>query len=189
MNLLIKLNDVVVDISSCYDRVMKQAVEFFLGRMVHPEDLNDLKKQYYGLELVKVFLEKNGLYLRDAAIRKKLSEYFVGKDFNGLIDDCKLNEKREVLEKLSKKNKIILLSFLSKDETKFLVSKHKLNSYKVILSDSADKTIKNLKKETDFTYVGNELSDYEACVKNKAKFIGYNIDLDVKKIKRLEELL
>lgn len=96
----------VTDIDNWIEQACKKSVEFFLGKRV--EDKVKERKD------ILPYLEKNNLYLRQAAIDKKYTEYFIGKEFSGLFKNCSLTKEISSNEKIESTLSPELNSFLSK---------------------------------------------------------------------------
>lgn len=184
--IIIKIDDILFDIKSIKKQAIKKSIEFFIGGYIEQSEIDEFRQKHhlYDLDLLRKFLESKKIYLRDIALSKKLNEYYLGKEFNGLISTCELLVDEELLSKIS--SKVTFVSFLPKDAAKFLLNKFDLK-LKVLYYESALKAMSKLKSKI-IKFVGTNTLDYEAAVKNKVNFIGYQTDLADEKIEKIEDL-
>lgn len=94
---------------------IKKSIEFFLGRMIQinfGEEINDPSKY------IMDYLEKENIYLRDVAIKKKFLEHLIGKEFSGLISKIELTGNKE--------KEIEFPEYIGDEEKKFIKEKLKL---------------------------------------------------------------
>ncbi|MBD3163608.1 hypothetical protein GF323_00230 [Candidatus Woesearchaeota archaeon] len=154
--LLISLSD-IVDVCSKQDKAIKKSLEFFLGRLLDMRDLEDFRAKcspQNNLECIKLFLEDKGVYLREKALLKKFLEYYMGREFDGLIADCSLLLSKKQLGRLSSKYEVVLFSSLGKAETDFLLGMLKIQ-LPVINADSVQECLVKLNRD-DVLFAGTE---------------------------------
>jgi glutamyl/glutaminyl-tRNA synthetase len=191
-NLLIKLNDVVIDTSSNYDKAIKKSLEFFMGNLMHMDEIKEFRERKCPVtneECILEFLNEKNIFLRERAILKKFSEYYLGKEFEGLIKESKLLIDKKTIEKLSKKYKIVFLSLMPKEETEFLMKKMKLDKFKAISASSLDEGIKKAKaKLKHLKYLGNTELDYNEASKHDISFIGLKTGKG-ERIEKIDQLI
>lgn len=192
-NLLIKLNDIIVDVSANYDKAVKKSVEFFLGQRIDMEEINEFRKKTCpanNLQCINLFLNEKDLFLREAAIMKKLSEYYLGREFDGLIAECSLLIDKKKLDKLASKYNLILLSLMAEEETEFLINNLGIK-FRTISSGSVERGIRKAKKKGKVTYLGNTLQDYKTALKQDVDFVGLGMDKleNGKVINKIEEII
>ena len=198
-NLLIKLNDIIVDIRTNYDKSIKNSIEFFSGTIIDMSEISYFREKTCPAtneECVKLFMNEKGLFLRDKAIIKKFGEYYRGREFDGLIKDSPLLISLKVLKNLSEKHNVTLLSLTTKEDSDFIAKKLGINKlFRIITSDSVEDGISKAKKtaQGNMAYIGNNILDYKAAVKNNIPFIGLDMDnKEIEKgktIKNIEEIL
>ncbi len=191
-NLLIKLNDLVVDISTSSNGSKRKAAEFFLGRMLNSEEdekCNSGTSQVDPIDCLQVFLESKQVYLRREAITKKYNEYFVGKEFSGLISECRPLISKRLLSKLSKGYNLSFLAVMDQEQASFLAKKCSITQ-RIIASDSVSQGIENAKKLLpSLTYVSNDKNEKSIATEVNVPFIGVNIEgPEIKTVPSLEEL-
>lgn len=175
-NLLIKLNDVIIGISENYDRAIKKSLEFFMGTIIDEKDIREFREKKCPAnnhDCIMAFLNEKNIFLRDKAIIKKFTEYYLGKEFNGLISDSQLLISKKKLEDISLKYNLFLLALMPNEEADFLISKFKLEKFNPIIANSAKEGIKKAKAEL---YLGNAITDYNAAIEENVSFIGLNMN-------------
>lgn len=189
--LLIKINDILVDVSKNYDKAVKKSIEFFVGTMVDMEEISSFRKKKCAsnnFECINLFLNQKGMYLRESALLKKFKEYFIGREFEGFISDCTHLEDLRVLEKLSKKYDVILVALMSDIEAEFLVSKFELKNYPIIVAESLHEAF--LKVSGNRVFLGSSVFDLEAATRNDVEFIGYKMEKgSYNSVEKMEELI
>ena len=189
--LVIKINDVLIDVSKNHDRAIKKSIEFFLGTVVDMQEISKFRMNSClanNFECINKFLNEKGLYLRESAMLKKFNEYFIGREFDGFINECTNLVDLKLLEKLSKQYEIVLIAAMPESEARFIVNKFKLGKYDIIYTDSSDKALRKISGNKLF--LGSTMVDYESAKKNSIDFIGYCMDNpSIITIQKMEELL
>lgn len=190
--LIIKLNDIIIEVAPYYNQAVKKSLEFFLGCLIKNEEIESFKKRKCPAtnhDCINLFLNEKNVFIRDKAILKKFTEYYFGREFDGLIKECRLLIEKKTLEKISKKFDIILLSLMPKEETDYLIKKFDLGAINVISAANINEALKECKGSF---YLGNNTSDYAAAIENELSYLGFNMKPEeIPKgtvIKTLEEL-
>jgi hypothetical protein len=196
-NLLIKLNDVVIETSSCYNNAVRKSLEFFLGKLIGEKEIKDFRERKCpatNTDCVRMFLNENNSFLMDKAIIKKFNEYYFGKDFNGLIKDSRLIVDKKKLGKLSSKFNVVLLCLMPQEEANYFFNKFGMQKLKKIVANFPKEGIQKAKQEIkgEIAYAGNTILDYNAAVGENVSFFGMNMKAAEipkgKAIKKLEEI-
>ena len=191
--LLIKLNELVVDTCTLCDKAAKKSIEFFLGRMISDEEMDDFRANSGSddrKKLIENVLNKEGRFIRENAINKKFNEYFLGKDFKGLIREAGLLVSSKSLSKMEKHG-IILLSTMPEEETNFIKDKLGIKAKAICCNDVREGLEKAKRKLSKFSYVSNSMEDYNAAAEKGIPFIAVGIkeNIEGEKVKNVEELL
>ena len=183
---LIKLNDIIVDVSTQYDKAVKKGIEFFLGRYIEAKEIENFRKNKCPVnnpECINAFISEKGLFLRDTAILKKFNEYYIGREFEGYISDTDFLIDKTTLKKLADNKSITLLAIMPKEEAKFILKELKIN-IPIIIAESIEKGLRKAKDSlNEFTYMGNTDFDKDAAKKEEIEFI------KIEEIKSLKELI
>lgn len=186
-NLLIKLNDIIVDISTQYDKSIKKSIEFFLGRLIDVNEIEEFRRKICPVnntECINKFINEQGLFLRDVAIIKKFNEYYTGREFEGYIKDTDFLIDKTTLKKISDNKSISLLLVMPKEEADFILKELKINNLKTITAKTIEEGIKKAKESLkEFAYIGNTDFDKDAAKKQEIDFI------KIEKIKDIKDLL
>ena len=159
MNLLLKIND-LIDIDYQYDLAIKKSIEFFIGKIIDIEKIKEFRQKtcpISSVHCVDLFLKENNIYLREQALKKKLSEYLFGKEMDGLISLCSLKIPKKLIDKLSDKYHITLFSTLTLEQTAFILDKFKLKMDMIIKDD----LILEPDEKENFTLITSNKKDKE----------------------------
>ena len=186
-NLLIKLNDIIIDVSTQYDKAVKKSIEFFLGRLMESEEIKKFKEKncpVNNTECVSAFISEKGLFLRDTAIIKKFNEYYTGREFEGYIKDTDFIIDKTTLKKISNNKSISLLLVMPEEEAEYILKELKIDNLNVIFAESIEEGLRRAKDSLkEFTYIGNTEFDKQAAEKEGIEFT------EIEEIKDIKDLL
>ena len=184
MKKLIKANDILIDVSTQYDKSVKKSIEFFLGRMIDASEIKEFRENKCPAndkECINLFINDKGLFLRDLAIGKKFNEYYLGREFDGYISDTDFLVDKATLKKLAN-SKAIILFVMPKEEADFIITELKISNMKIIIAESIDEGLAKAKEElNNFVYYGNSSFDKALSEKEGIEFV----DVKEKNIKDL----
>lgn len=184
--IIFDIDGVLIDVTGSYLLSIKKTAEFFLGRMLDMSEVMEIKgrgvnDEYDATELL---IQKNGGDFRKKVIIKKFQEYYLGRDFDGLVknEKCLIDEK--TLKKL-KKYKLAIFTGRPKEEAEFGLQRFKIKKYFDIiivkedtkeLKPAPEGLIKILKKakvkNSEAVYIGDNLADLGAAKNANVNFIG-----------------
>ena len=184
--IIFDVDGVLIDVSMSYRMAIKKTAEFFLGKMLSMEDVEKVKNRGINddCDAAELLIQEDGGDFRKKVIVKKFQEYYLGRDFDGLVknEKCLVNEK--VLKKL-KKYKLGVFTGRPKEEAEHGLKRFKIYKYfnaVVVMEDvkegkpSAEgllKLIKKLKVKTnEVVYVGDNLADLMSAKNADVNFIG-----------------
>jgi HAD superfamily hydrolase (TIGR01548 family) len=184
--IIFDIDGVLVDVSNSYRMAIKKTAEFFLGRMLNMEEVEEVKNRGVNddCDAAELLIQKNGGDFRKKVIVKKFGEYYLGRNFDGLVknEKCLVNEK--VLKKL-KKYKLGVFTGRPKEEAEHGLKRFKIGKYfnaVVVMEDVKEgkpnaegllKLIKKLKvKNNETVYIGDNLADLMAAKNADVNFIG-----------------
>lgn len=196
-SLIIKLNDIVIDISANYDKAVKKSLEFFMGSMLDEKVIAEFRKRKCPAnnhQCIQSFLEEKNIFLRDKAIIKKFHEFYAGKEFTGFISDSRVLINNKKLDALSQKYNLLLLCLMPKEEADFLIQRNKLDKFNVVCSESLKDGLRAAKEKLkpEYVYLGNSILDYNAAVEAGMSFFGHNMTQSEipkgKTINKIEEI-
>ena len=186
-NLIIfDVDGVLIDVSRSFRVAIKKTVEFFLEKKVPKKEIYEQKlKPGFNddYDCSEAILKKHNKKIKRKAIIKKFDEYYLGKNFNGLIKKEKFLLKKSVLNKLSKNNTLAIFTGRSRKELNYTLKLHNIRKYfkKIITVDDVKKKkpnpegirkiIKAVKPKKTY-YVGDSIDDLNSAKKAKIPFIG-----------------
>ncbi len=183
--IIFDMDGVLMDTSQSYTIAVKKTAEFFLGKMLNIEEVEEIKnREMNDCDAAELLIQNNGGDFRKQVIIKKFQEYFQGRNFDGLIkkEKCLIDEK--TLKNLRKYD-LAILTKRTKEEAKFTLEKSKIKKYfKDILTiesikeqkpspECLLKIIKNLNvNSNEALYVGSNLLDLSTAKNAGIPFIG-----------------
>ncbi len=180
------VDGVLIDVSMSYRMAIKKTAEFFLGRMLSMEEVEKVKNRGVNddRDAAELLIQENGGDFRKEVIVKKFEEYYLGRNFDGLVknEKCLVNDK--FLKKL-KKYKLGIFTGRPKEEADYRLKRFKMNKFfnaVVVMGDVKEKKpgaegllklIKKLKvKNNETVYVGDNLADLMTAKNADVNFIG-----------------
>ncbi|MDP7180254.1 MAG: HAD family hydrolase [Candidatus Woesearchaeota archaeon] len=184
--IIFDVDGVLIDVSRSFRVATKKTVEFFLEKKIDMKEVyqQKLKTGFNDdFDCTDAILKKHKKRIKRKEIIKKFEEYYLGRNFNGLIRKEKLLLKTSVIKKLAKNNTLAIFTGRSKKELSFTLKHYKLKKYfkKIITVDDVKKKkpnpegikkiINSVKPKKTF-YVGDSIDDFNASKKAKIPFIG-----------------
>ena len=196
--LIFDMDGVLIDVSKSYRVAIKKTAEFFLNKKISFETIQKYKEKG-GLnndwDCTQAILRDNGLNIDKKKIIKKFDEIYLG----GTIDNEKLIVDRKLLNQLSKKYKLGLLTGRPKRDAVYTLNKFDLEKFfqEIVTLDDVSKgkpdpegILKVMKRleVSEAYYLGDTVDDMETAVNADIKGIGI-IPPGVKDVKTLTKLL
>jgi len=185
--IIFDIDGVIVDVSNSYRVAIKKTAEFFLGKMLSMEDVEAVKNRGINndWDATELLIQENGGDFRKDVIIKKFQEYYVGRKFDGLINQEKLLIDVDMIKKLSKKYLLAILTGRSKIEANFVLEKYGIKKYfkEMVAMENVKegkpnpegllKLIKKIGLNKDsVVYVGDNIADLGAANNAEVKFVG-----------------
>lgn len=130
--IIFDMDGVLVDVSNSYRTAIKKTTEFFTKEEISYEKISSYKN-IPGLnndwDLTEKMINDFGFNIKKQEIINKFQEFYLGKNFNGLI----LNEKwlidNNLLRKFSKNFNVGIVTGRPKIEAEFVLKKNKVGKY------------------------------------------------------------
>lgn len=191
--IIFDIDGVLVDVSQSYRLAIKKTAEFFLGKILSMNDVEEVKNRGINddCDAAELLIQENGGDFRKQVIIKKFQEYYLGRKFDGLVKNEKCLINGAVLKKL-KKYKLAVFTGRPKIEADFALKRFDIEKYFKAVAVKEDvregkpspegllKIIKKLGvKSNEAAYVGDNLADLKAAKNAEVNFIGVcppNID-------------
>jgi len=183
--IIFDIDGVLVDVSQSYRVAIKKTAEFFLGKVLSMDDVAAVKEKGVNndWDAAEMIIQEGGGDFRKKVIIKKFQEYYLGRDFDGLVknEKCLIDEK--VLKKL-KGVKLAIFTGRPKEEANFILDKFKIKKYfeKVVAMENVKeekpnpegllKVMNAVGVKSDVVYVGDNLADLKAAANASIDFIG-----------------
>src|SRR3989338_243729 len=184
--IIFDIDGVLIDVSQSYRMAIKKTAEFFLGKIIEMKDVEMVKNQGINddVEAAEMLIQQNSMEFRKEVIRKKFNEYYLGREFDGLLRNEKLLIKPAALAKL-KDYKLAILTGRPKQEADFGIKRFKLDKFfkEIVVREDVKQgkpdpeglnlLLKRLEVSPDEAiYVGDNVSDIRAAANAKMGFIG-----------------
>lgn len=180
------IDGVLIDVNQSYRLAIKKTAEFFLGKMLSMEDVEAVKNRGINddYDAAELLIQENGGDFRKSVIIKKFQEYYLGRNFDGLVknEKCLVNEK--ILKKL-KRYKLAVFTGRPKEDAVYGLKRFNIRKYfndVVVKEDVKEgkpnpegllRLIRKLGVKSDETvYVGDNLSDLRAAKNAGVNFVG-----------------
>jgi HAD superfamily hydrolase (TIGR01548 family) len=186
--MIFDLDGVIVDVSKSYNLAIKHTVEFFLGRFIDMDIIDEFKNKSgfnNDWDCTEAILNKFGIFVKKKAIIKKFQEYYLGLNFNGLIKNEKLLLNKANIGALSRKYDLAVFTGRPKLEADFILDRFQIQQYfKMIVAmedinsqkpnpEGLNKIITKLNANIETaSYIGDSVDDAIAAKKAGIKFIG-----------------
>lgn len=191
MILLFDVDGVLVDVSTSYREAIKQTAEFYTNTKVTPEEIQSYKEKTgfnNDWDLTYAIIQNRGVSVSMEKVIEKFQELYLGVDGKkGLIESEKWLLNKKILDSLSKKYLLGILTGRPREEAFIALDKEGVRGYfKVIITmdDCLNKGKPNpfglflaLEKlgypnSKNAIYVGDSLDDIRAAKNAKIKSIG-----------------
>ncbi|VVB75517.1 Pyrophosphatase PpaX [uncultured archaeon] len=182
--LLFDMDGVLVDVSESYRLAIKKTAEDYTGTDVSFEEIQSYKEKTgfnNDWDLTEAIVKSRGESTAKQEIINKFQEYYLGKDFDGLIANEKWVLKMSLLEKLSQKYVLGIVTGRPRIEAQYALDANNASKYFSVLiamedvkkdKPNPEGIIKAMAalgvKET--IYFGDTKSDEVAAQKAGAKF-------------------
>lgn len=186
--IIFDIDGVLIDVSRSYRIAIKKTAEFFLGRILDLKEIDEVKDSGVNndYDAAERIIEKYGGSFRKQSIIKKFQEYYLGRNFMGLVGNEKLIISEDMIKKLRKKYKLAIFTGRPKPEADYALKRFKINKYFktiVALEDVQEqkpnpegllKILKKAKvKKEEAIYVGDNPADLAASKEAGIDFIGF----------------
>lgn len=184
--LIFDIDGVLVDVSSSYLLAIKRTAEFFLGRLIDKEEVEDFKlKGGYNddYDCAEAILKNRDIHIPKEIIIKKFQEYYLGTNYTGLMKNEVWLLDKKILESLSKKYRLAILTGRPKEEAVYVLRKANTKKYFSTLITRED--VKNKKpspeginvilkraKTKNAVYIGDSIDDLLTAKNANVDFIG-----------------
>jgi len=184
--IIFDIDGVLIDVSQSYRMAIKKTAEFFLGRILSMGDVEEVKNRGINddCDAAELLIQENGGDFRKSVIIKKFQEYYLGRNFDGLVKNEKCLIKENVLKKL-KKYKLGIFTGRPKEEAVYGLKRFGIYKYfnaLVVMENVKEKkpnpegllkVIKKLNvKNNETIYVGDNLADLKTAKNADVGFIG-----------------
>ncbi len=183
--LIFEMDGVLVDVSSSYLLAIKKTAEFFLGRLVDKEEVEEFKLKGYDdyHDCAEAMLRNKDSTIPKEIIIKKFREYYLGNNYVGVIKNETWLLDKKILEKLSKKFKLAIFTNRSKEEAIYALRRANTKKYFSTLITREDvqnkkpdpegiNIIMKRSKTKNTIYIGNSIDDLLAAKNAEVDFIG-----------------
>jgi len=184
--LIFDIDGVLVDVSSSYLLAIKRTAEFFLGRLIDKEEVEDFKlKEGYNDDYgcTEAIIKNRNVSIPKEIIIKKFKEYYLGVNYAGLMKNEVWLLDKKILERLSKRFKLAIFTSRPKEEAIYVLRKANVKKYFSTLITMED--VKNKKpspegidiilrraKTKNAIYFGESIDDLLAAKNANVDFIG-----------------
>jgi len=180
------IDGVLIDVSQSYRVAIKKTAEFFLGKILSMTDVEDVKNRGVNddCDAAEILIQQDGGDFRKKVIIKKFNEFYLGRQFDGLVRFEKSLIKEVTLKKL-KKYKLAIFTGRPREEARYGLKRFKIYKYfsaVVVKEDvkegkpNAEGLLKIMKKlgvkSNEVLYIGDNLADLSAAKNAKVNFIG-----------------
>ncbi|MDO8428202.1 MAG: histidinol-phosphate transaminase [Candidatus Diapherotrites archaeon] len=197
--LIFDLDGVLIDVTQSYRKAIQKTVQFFTGKKIKENEIQELKNtgNYNNdWKLSQKLIQINGKKVKFEKVRRKFQEYYLGKNWAGLILSERILVKLKLLEKLSEQYSLSIFTGRPKKEALFALNKLGLARYFkeiICLEDTGEKMKPNpfglnliLKKynRKNAIYIGDSMEDIWAAKKAGIQTIG----IAKRKEKKLKKL-
>lgn len=186
--ILFDIDGVLADVSNSYRTAIKSTVEYFTGKEITSDKIQDVKLEG-GLnndwDLTFEIIKREGTKVEFGDVKAKFQEIYLGRGFDGLIVNEGLLVSKYILEKLSLKYKLGIVTGRPKQEAEFFLRKNGILEFfdcLVCMEDTEgmgkpdpfgiNLALDKIGKENAY-YIGDSVDDIEAA--NKAGIIALGV--------------
>jgi HAD superfamily phosphatase len=197
------MDGVLVDVSRSYRQAIKKTAEYFLGENISLKEIQDIKNEggyNNDWDCTKAIISRRGKTIERNKIIEKFQELYLGRNFDGLIRNEKWLLKKRILEEISKKYRLGIVTGRPREEALYALKKARVERFFEVIIGMEDipkkkrkpdpfailKTMKTLEVNEAF-YVGDSVDDMKAC--KNAKIIGIGVLPPQDKSLRTKDLL
>jgi len=184
--LIFDIDGVLVDVSQSYRVAIKKTAEFFLGVILDDSVIDEFKRMpgmNNDYDCTEAILKSKNILIRKEIIIKKFQEYYVGREFSGLILNEEWLIKNNILDKLSKKYKLAVFTGRPREEAEFVIKRNKADKYfktMVCMEDVKNQKpspegILKILNQTNIksaVYIGDSIDDLNSAKAANIEFIG-----------------
>lgn len=195
--ILFDMDGVLIDVSNSYRLAIKKTAEYFTNTEVNFKEINSYKKitgYNNDWDLTQAIILKRGKKVPKQEIINKFQEYYLGKNFNGLIKNEKWLANNKLIKELSKKYSLGIVTGRPRVEAKYALKTNNATKYFPIIIAMEDvekdkpnpqgilKALKLLNSKKG-VYLGDTINDKKAAKRAKIEFelIKDNINFVMKK--------
>lgn len=172
--LIFDIDGVLIDVSKSYRQAIKQTAEFFLGREVSENKIQDFKNRggyNNDWDLTEAIIKSRGLDVKKSKIIDKFQELYLG----GLRNNEKWLLEKEILKKLSSKYKLAIFTGRPKEEAVFSLEINGVFGYfdRIVAMEDVSKAKPNPQglfkimekyESEDVIYFGDTIDDMKAAI-------------------------
>lgn len=184
--IIFDIDGVLIDASDSYRLAIKKTAEFFLGKILSMDDVERIKNMGINndFDAAEMLIQEGGGDFRKKVIIKKFQEFYLGRQFDGFVENEKPLIKEETLKKL-KKYKLAIFTGRPNMEAEYGLKRFDIWDYfKYIIGmddvkegkPNPEGILKILKKlgvkPEETIYVGDNLADLNAAKNANVNFIG-----------------
>tara|TARA_Y100000310_G_scaffold206563_1_gene206976 strand:- start:8019 stop:9650 length:1632 start_codon:yes stop_codon:yes gene_type:complete len=144
--LIFDLDGVLVDVSKSYSVAIMKTVEFFTGSSIDYEDIQNYKVKIgfnNDWDITEDIIKSKGKVVKKEVIVQKFQSYYIGDAFDGLIRNEKWLLDKGILDTLSQKYTLAIVTGRPRNEAEYVLRNNKVLEYfsEIITLDdvSADK--------------------------------------------------
>ncbi len=180
------MDGVLVDVSQSYRLAIKKTVEFFIGRLIDFEQIDRLKiggGYNDDYDCTEAILKNHGKFIPREIIIKKFQEYYIGRQYKGLMNNEKWLLEKSVLTSLIKKHKLAIFTGRPANEAhNALRNSTTSRFFKAVITaddtpnkkpapDGINMVLGSLKSNSA-VYIGDSIDDLQAARAANIDFIG-----------------
>jgi len=201
--ILFDMDGVLVDVSGSYRLAVKKTVEFFIHQKITLSQIQEYKNRggfNNDWDLTQEILKECGVSKKRDVLMEVFQNNYLGDNFDGLIKNEKWMLKENILEKISEKFKLGIVTGRPHKEALYAMERFATKSYFPVLIAMEDvpvhrakpdplgilMALKKLKIKEAF-YVGDTVDDMRAA--SRAKTIPVGVINDSENIEKQTELL
>ncbi|MDO8741413.1 MAG: histidinol-phosphate transaminase [Candidatus Woesearchaeota archaeon] len=130
--LIFDMDGVLVDVGRSYRTAIKKTAEFFTGSRVSYGEIQAYKEKTgfnNDWNITEAIIKSRGKLIKRGKIIDKFQNCYLGNDFDGLVKNEKWLLKRKILEKLSKKYELAIVTGRPKKEAEYALIRNNVKSF------------------------------------------------------------
>jgi HAD superfamily phosphatase len=139
--LIFDMDGVLVNVSKSYRIAIKQTAEFFIKDKINIQEVNKIKLKVgfnNDWDATEAIIVSKGKKMLKQQIINKFQEYYLGKNFDGLIKNEKWMLDKNILKKLSKKYVLSIFTGRPRIEAEFALKINNVEKYFSLLVAKED---------------------------------------------------